>query len=95
MRSWVSLIVSVRVLKVHVRKWLILSFDLQKQLKEFTPEYYGHIILHYIAVNVLVSGLQEMIDICHNFASKKNLKCGTDENQEKSKTKCIVLSKNS
>ena len=42
-----------------------------------------------------ISGLQAMIDICHKFASKRNLKFGTDVNPEKSKTKCIIFSKNS
>ena len=47
------LTISVHVLSVHVPIWLILSLDVQKPLKEFTQEYYGHIMLYYIVVNVL------------------------------------------
>ena len=39
------------------------------------------------------SGLQSLVNICQKFASKKNLKFGTNPNPEKSKTKCIVFSK--
>ena len=39
------------------------------------------------------SGLQTMVDLCHNFAAIKNLKFGTNNDPEKSKTKCIVFSK--
>ena len=34
------------------------------------------------------SGLQAMVDICYGFAAKRNLKFGTNSDQEKSKTKC-------
>ena len=40
------------------------------------------------------SGLQTMIDMCQEFASSKNLRFGTDPDPAKSKTKCIVFSKN-
>ena len=39
------------------------------------------------------SGLQAMVDLCHDFAAKKNLKFGTNPDPVKSKTKCIVFSK--
>ena len=39
------------------------------------------------------SGLQAMVDLCHDFAARKNLKFGTNPNPDKSKTKCIVFSK--
>ena len=38
------------------------------------------------------SGLQSLVDICHDFASKKNLKFGTNPIPSKSKTKCIIFS---
>ena len=38
-------------------------------------------------------GLQSLVNICHNFASKRNLKFGTNPNPLKSKTKCIVFSR--
>ena len=41
-----------------------------------------------------IGGLQELVNICSDFASRKNLKFGTDTNIEKSKTKCIAFSKN-
>ena len=40
------------------------------------------------------SGLQTMVDLCQEFAAGKNLKFGTNADPEKSKTKCIVFSKN-
>lgn len=40
------------------------------------------------------SGLQTMVDLCQEFASGKNLKFGTHPDPDKSKTKCIVFSKN-
>ena len=40
------------------------------------------------------SGLQTMIDICSEFADGLNLKFGTNADPVKSKTKCIVFSKN-
>ena len=40
------------------------------------------------------SGLQAMINVCSEFAGRKNLKFGTNADPEKSKTKCIVFSKN-
>ena len=39
------------------------------------------------------AGLQSMVDTCHRFAIRKNLKFGTNENPAKSKTKCIVFTK--
>ena len=39
------------------------------------------------------TGLQHMINICHNYATMKNLKFGTNVNPDKSKTKCIIFSK--
>ena len=38
------------------------------------------------------TGLQVMIDLCQDFATKMNLKFGTNVNPDKSKTKCIVFS---
>ena len=40
------------------------------------------------------SGLQVLVDTCDAFASKKNLKFGTNSNPQKSNTKCLVFSKN-
>ena len=39
------------------------------------------------------SGLQQMINLSHSYAAKRNLKFGTNENPDKSKTKCIIFSK--
>jgi hypothetical protein len=39
------------------------------------------------------SGLQSLVNLCQEFASRKNLKFGTNPDPEKSKTKCIVFSK--
>ena len=39
--------------------------------------------------------MQSMVDICVKFTRGKNLKFGTNVNPEKSKTKCIALSKKS
>ena len=39
------------------------------------------------------SGLQTLVNICHNFALERNLKFGTNDDPNKSKTKCIVFSK--
>ena len=39
------------------------------------------------------NGLQVMVNLCHEFVSRKNLKFGTDVNPSKSKTKCILFSK--
>ena len=39
------------------------------------------------------NGLQSMVDICHTFVKQRNLKFGTNENPEKSKTKCIMFGK--
>ena len=46
-----------------------------------------------LVANGNISGLQAMIDSCHKFASKRNLKFGTDENPENSKTKAGVIKK--
>ena len=40
------------------------------------------------------TGLQAMVETCAKFVRKKNLKFSTNMNPEKSKTKCIVFSKN-
>ena len=40
------------------------------------------------------TGLQEMVRLCHQFATKLNLKFGTHKNPSKSKTKCIIFSRN-
>ena len=37
------------------------------------------------------SGLQELVKICENFATKKSLKFSTNVIPEKSKTKCIIF----
>ena len=39
------------------------------------------------------TGLQAMVNICHDFAASRNLKFGTNVNPMKSKTKCILFSK--
>ena len=39
-------------------------------------------------------GLQSMVNICEDFAGKHNLKFSTNPDAEKSKTKCIIFSKN-
>ena len=39
------------------------------------------------------SGLQAMVNICHDFAASKNLKFSTNVDPNKSKTKCLVFSK--
>ena len=44
--------------------------------------------------NATRTGLQAMIDVCSEFAGGKNLKFGTNVDPEKSKTKCVVFSKN-
>ena len=41
-----------------------------------------------------LSGLQTMVDICQEFVSSRNMKFGTSPDPQKSKTKCIVFSKN-
>ena len=40
------------------------------------------------------TGLQGMISLSHQFATKVNLKFGTNVDPKKSKTKCIIFSKN-
>ena len=40
------------------------------------------------------TGLQVMVDLCAKYAKNKILKFSTNANPEKSKTKCIVFSKN-
>ena len=35
-----------------------------------------------------------MVDICQEFATRRNLKFSNNENPEKSKTKCLIFSKN-
>ena len=40
------------------------------------------------------NGLQSLVNICSEFASERNLTFGTDEDPRKSKSKCIVFSKN-
>ena len=39
------------------------------------------------------TGLQQMVTICQDYASKMNLKFGTNIKPEKSKTKCMIFSK--
>ena len=39
------------------------------------------------------SGLQAMVNLCHDIASKKNLTFSTNADPGKSKTKCLVFSK--
>ena len=39
------------------------------------------------------SGLQCLVDTCQKFVARKNLKFGTSPDPDKSKTKCIVFSK--
>ena len=38
------------------------------------------------------AGLQSLVNICHDFASQRNLKFGTHPDPAKSKTKCIAFS---
>ena len=40
------------------------------------------------------TGLQAMVETCAKFVCKKSLKFSTNMNPEKSKTKCIMFSKN-
>ena len=40
------------------------------------------------------TGLQGMIGLCHQFTAKLNLRFGTNVNPSKSKTKCIIFSRN-
>ena len=39
------------------------------------------------------TGLQALVDICHDFAAVKNLTFGTNTIPSKSKTKCIIFSR--
>ena len=39
------------------------------------------------------SGLQSLVNICQEFAARKNLKFGTNPSPDKSKTKCILFTK--
>ena len=39
------------------------------------------------------AGLQSMVDICENYCNAHGIKISSDENARKSKTKCIVFSK--
>ena len=39
------------------------------------------------------SGLQAMVNLSQDFASRKNLQFSTNENPDKSKTKCLIFSK--
>ena len=39
------------------------------------------------------SGLQAMVNICHEFVGSKSLQFSTNENPVKSKTKCLIFSK--
>ena len=39
------------------------------------------------------NGLQQMVNICHEFVSARNLKFGTNSDPLRSKTKCIIFSK--
>ena len=57
--------------------------------------FYGALVFadDILLLSASCSGLQAMVDMCHSFAAKKNLKFGTDPNPDKSKTKCIVFSK--
>ena len=58
--------------------------------------FYGALIFadDILLLSASRSGLQAMVDECQVFAAKKNLKFGTHPDPEKSKTKCIVFSKN-
>ena len=47
-----------------------------------------------ILLSATITGLQTMVDLCNKFTASRNLKFGTNSNAEKSKTKCIVFSKN-
>ena len=37
------------------------------------------------------SGLQALVNLCHNFAVERNLNFGTNDDPSKSKTKCIIF----
>ena len=58
-------------------------------------EFFGAMIFadDIMLLSASLSGLQTLIDISQGFASSKNLKFGTDPDPSKSKTKCIVFSK--
>ena len=58
-------------------------------------EFFGAMIFadDIILLSASLSGLQILVDICHGFASSKNLKFGTDPDPSKSKTKCIVFTR--
>ena len=47
-----------------------------------------------VLLSPTLGGLQEMIDICSDYAGKHNLSFSTNENPNKSKTKCIAFLKN-
>ena len=46
-----------------------------------------------VVLSPTLGGLQEMIDICSDYAGKHNLSFSTNENPNKSKTKCIAFLK--
>ena len=46
-----------------------------------------------VLLSPTLGGLQEMIDICSDYAGKHNLSFSTNENPNKSKTKCIAFLK--
>ena len=39
------------------------------------------------------AGLQTMVNLCEEFATRKNLKFSTNDNPDKSKTKCLIFTK--
>ena len=57
-------------------------------------EFYGAFIFadDIFLLSASRTGLQSLVDICHNFAIRKNLKFGTNPVPNKSKTKCIIFS---
>ena len=55
--------------------------------------FYGAVVFadDILLLSASCSGLQAMVDICHEFAAQKNLKFGTNSDPDKSKTKCLVF----
>ena len=57
--------------------------------------FYGAMIFaaDIILLSASRTGLQAMVDLCHDFVSLRNLKFGTKKDPSKSKTKCIIYTK--
>ena len=46
-----------------------------------------------ILLSASCTGLQAMVDLCHDFVSLRNLKLGTKKDPSKSKSKCITYTR--